>query len=317
MNVKLELYRVFCNVAKTESFSLAAQKLFMSQPAVSQSIKQLEEQLGLQLFNRTSKGVFLTTEGRTLYEYVESGISLIESGERKILHINQLAYGELSIGVGDTISRYLLLPYLERFHQDYPEIKLKIINRTSLDTLSLLRLGKVDVAFVNLPVDGDDIEVKKTFPVQDTFVVGRGLAHLALEPLTPREIAALPLILLERKSNSRLYVERFYLKNGAALNPEIELGSHDLLLEFARINLGVSCVIRQFAQHFLRTGELIELKQTIAVPRRNIALVCHKGMSLSPAAAKFFSLFTGDVPADANEGADVSVRSLPITEYKE
>ncbi|MEG1779614.1 MAG: LysR family transcriptional regulator substrate-binding protein, partial [Oscillospiraceae bacterium] len=195
------------------------------------------------------------------------------------------------IGVSDTISRYLLLPYLEKFHHVYPEIKLKIINRTTLDTLSLLRLGKVDVAFVNLPVDDNDIEVKKTFPVQDTFVVGKQLLHLANEPMTPKEIAALPLILLERKSNSRLYVERFYLKNGAVLNPEIELGSHDLLLEFARINLGVSCVIRQFSQHYLKSGELTELKQTIAIPRRNVGLVCHKGMSLSPAANTFLMMF--------------------------
>ena len=135
MVTKLDLYKVFCQVGKSKSFSKASKELYMTQPAVSQAIMQLEGELGIRLFNRTPKGVSLTNEGNVLFEYVNSAINLINAGEEKILEFKDLTVGELKIGVGDTISKYFLLPYLELFHNKYPNLKFKIINGTTFRTL--------------------------------------------------------------------------------------------------------------------------------------------------------------------------------------
>lgn len=144
MAVKLELYRIFRTVAEEESISAAAKTLFISQSAVSQSIHQLEEQLQVRLFSRQPRGVTLTGEGRVLYDYVRSAISLIETGEEKVQQTRELMMGELVIGASDTVTRSLLLPYLQRFHERYPAIRLKVLNGTSYEALQMLRAGQVD-----------------------------------------------------------------------------------------------------------------------------------------------------------------------------
>ena len=243
---KLENYRVFCKVAQHKSFSGAAQELFLSQPAVSQSVRQLEEQLGMQLFVRSSKKVELTPQGSILYEYASSALGLLESAEQQLSGLQTLGAGQLRLGAGDITARHLLLPALERFHQLYPKVHLSIFNRTSASSLELLHAGRIDAAFVNLPIEDDRITVHWESPVQDIFVAGQKFAELKDKPLTARQLARLPLIMLEHKANSRVYVQRFFLRQGVELQPEIELASYELMGELARINLGVSCMVRQF-----------------------------------------------------------------------
>lgn len=287
MQIKLELYRIFKEVAKKNSISEAAKSLFISQSAVSQAIKQLEIGLSLNLFRRTSKGVTLTAEGQLLYEYAASAIDLLESAESKLESVKNLSYGALKIGASDTISRYLLLEPLEHFNKLYPKIKLQIVNRTSLEAIELLKKGKIDFAYVNLPITDNEIIVEDFISVHDIFV---GSNEYANKVYSLSELAKLPLILLEKKSNSRCYVESYFNQNGLQISPEIELGSHDLLLEFARIKLGISCVIKEFSQHYLKSGELCELKCNPPIPERKIGIASLKGVSLSPAARKFIEL---------------------------
>lgn len=288
--VKLELYRVFCEVAKQESLSKAAAALYMTQPAVSQSIAQLERELELRLFTRTSKGVILTNEGKLLYEYANSAINLIYKGEQKLEEWKNLSAGELKIGVGDTISRYFLLPYLEKFHRLYPKIKLKIMNKTTLELCALVKSGEIDIAICNLPIEDSALEIIKIMDIHDTFVCGDLYRNKLPKVLSLDELVNLPLILLEPKSNSRRYVEKFFLSKGISIKPEIELGSHDLLLEFAKINLGVSCVIREFSQEYLKKKELFEIKLTENIPKRNIGICFLKSVSLSPTSERFVQI---------------------------
>lgn len=287
MQIKLELYRIFTEVALHKSISDAAKTLFISQSAVSQAIKQLEAQLHLTLFIRTPKGVVLTAEGQLLFEYATSAIDLLEAAEAKLDAMKNLEYGDLKIGASDTISRYLLLGRLERFSKLYPKIKLQIVNRTSIEAISLLKTGKIDLAFVNMPIQDHEILVEDYMPVHDVFV---GSSIYGGQSYTLAEIAELPLILLEKKSNSRRYVEQFFNQNGIQISPEIELGSHDLLLEFAKIKLGVSCVIREFAEHYLNNGELVELECQTQIPKRQIGIASLRGVSLSAAAKKFVEI---------------------------
>lgn len=290
MLTKLENYRIFCKVAQHKSFSGAAQELFLSQPAVSQSVRQLEEQLGMQLFVRSSKKVELTPQGSILYEYASSALGLLESAEQQLSGLQTLGAGQLRLGAGDITARHLLLPALERFHQLYPKVHLSIFNRTSASSLELLHAGRIDAAFVNLPIEDDRITVHWESPVQDIFVAGQKFAELKDKPLTARQLARLPLIMLEHKANSRVYVQRFFLRQGVELQPEIELASYELMGELARINLGVSCMVRQFCRQELQSGKLFELSLTEPVPPRSIGMVSLKGVSLPPSVSRFVEL---------------------------
>jgi DNA-binding transcriptional LysR family regulator len=290
MSNKLDLYRIFWTVGKMKSFSQAAKTLYMSQPAVSQSIKQLEEELGSRLFHRTPKGVTLTNEGSILYEYVHSSLHLIRSGEQKIMEFKNLTFGELKIGVGDTISRYFLLPYLEDFHNKYPNIKFKIENGTTQELLAFLKAGEVDIVVCNLPVEDPNVKVLPCMDVQDTFVCGEKYKSILNRELEWEELDKLPLIFLEPNSNSRKYVENYLLSKGVALAPEFELGSHDLLLDFAKINLGIACVTREFSMEYLKKGFVHEVQLKEEIPKRSIG-VCHlETVPLPRSATRFIEL---------------------------
>lgn len=290
MSVKLDLYKIFCEVAKCQSFSKAAKSLYMTQPAVSQAIMQLEGELEIRLFTRIPKGVVLTNEGQLLFEYINSAMSLINVGEKKLMESKNLMMGDLKVGVGDTISRYFLLPYLEKFHGQYPNIKLKIINRTTLELCTLLKSGEIDIAICNLPIKDSSLEVIELMDIRDIFVCGEKYKNKFSAPLSFEELTKFPLILLESKSNSRQYVEKYMSSKGVKIKPEIELGSHDLLLEFAKINLGISCVIREFSQEYLQNQILYEVQTVEDIPRRSIGVCSLKSISLSPASTKFVEI---------------------------
>lgn len=164
---KLDLYRVFYEVAQHKSFSKAAKSLYLTQPAVSQSISQLETELDIRLFNRNPQGVILTEEGKLLYDYVHSALNLLSSGENKMEEFKNLQGGKIAIGVGDTISRYFLLPFLEAFHQQYPDISFKLVNGTTFELVEILKQGKIDIAICNFPVEDDRLEKLrvKTFKI--------------------------------------------------------------------------------------------------------------------------------------------------------
>ncbi|MFO1442380.1 LysR family transcriptional regulator [Bacillus sp. Bva_UNVM-123] len=287
---KLDLYKIFCVVGKNKSFSKAAKELYMTQPAVSQAIMQLEKELDTRLFNRTPKGVSLTDEGHLLFEYAQSAIKLIDVGEEKILEFKNLTAGELKIGVGDTISRHYLLPYLEIFHNRYPNIKFKIENGTTFELCALLKSGEVDIAICNLPIEDSTLEVRPCFTIQDTFVYGDKFRKVLAKPIKLQKLVKLPLIFFEPKSNSRKYVEDYFLSKGIQISPEFELGSHDLLLEFARINLGIACVTREFSLDYLNKGLLYEAKLIEEIPKRSIGVCFLKSVPLSQASMKFVEI---------------------------
>ncbi|MHC8514975.1 LysR family transcriptional regulator [Sporosarcina sp. ITBMC105] len=287
---KLDLYRVFSVVGKNESFSKAAKALFMTQPAVSQAVMQLERELETRLFNRTPKGVTPTTEGSLLLEYVNSAINLIEIGEEKIAEFKNLTSGELRIGVGDTISKYFLLPQLEAFRNRYPNIKLKIENGTTDVLISFLKSGEVDLGICNLPVNDATLDVRPCFDIHDTFVYGDKYRKLLAKPIDFHDLAKLPLIFLEPSSNSRKYVEEFLFSKGVKIAPEFELGSHDLVVEFARINMGIACVTREFTEEYLDRGILHEVQLKEEIPHRSIGVCSLKSVPLSPASTKFVEL---------------------------
>ena len=151
MDINYELYKVFYHVASSLSFSEASKQLFISQSAVSQSIKVLEKKLGITLFIRSTKRVQLTPEGEILFRYVEPAVNLIQRGEAQIMESSALGGGQIRIGASDTICRYFLVPYLNRFHREHAGVHIKVTNQTSTRCVDLLESGQVDLIVTNYP----------------------------------------------------------------------------------------------------------------------------------------------------------------------
>lgn len=287
MEAKLELYRVFQVVAEHESISAAARTLYLSQSAVSQSVKQLEEQVRTRLFTRGKRGVELTEEGRLLYEYVRNALSLLESGEDRLRQARQLEAGQLTIGASDTLTRWWLLPYLQEFHRKYPGVRLTLRNGTSRQVLELLYEGKVDVAFASRPEEGEHFRVEKCFDTQMIFVAAPDYPCDFEKVYQAEELVEMPLILLDRKASSRLYLERLFFRLGLPLRAEFELATHDLVLSLARIGLGVACVTGEFAKQSLAEGSVKQLKVALAIPPRQVTMCTLERVSPSAAAEHF------------------------------
>ena len=287
MSVKLESYRVFKEVAEVGNITAAAQALYISQSAVSQSIKQLENDLQTRLFSRNSRGVTLTAEGRMLYEYVRSAMGLLETGEAKLSQTRELQMGQLIIGASDTVTSQFLLPYLDSFHREHPAIHIQIISGRSHKVLGLLRSGKVDIAFASTPTDLTSLETYPCFPTHSIFVAGAGYPCDFDHVYSLEEMSAFPLILLERKASSRLYLERFFLQNGLKLNPEIELGARSLLVDLAAIGFGVAGVTEEFVTRDLESGRLRQLKTSFQIPPRSVDMCMLRDVPQTAAAERF------------------------------
>ena len=294
MAVKLELYKVFKEVAEAGNITAAAQALYISQSAVSQSIKQLESDLQTRLFARNSRGVTLTTDGKLLYEYVRSAIGLLETGEAKLSQTRELQMGQLTIGASDTVTSQFLLPYLDSFHRQYPAIHIQIVSGRSHKVLGLLQSGKVDIAFASTPGEGS-FETVPCFATHSIFVASPEYPCDFSHIYTLSEIADFPLILLERKASSRLYLEKYFLQNGLRLNPEIELGARSLLVDLAAIGFGVAGVTEEFVRKDLESGRLRKLETSFEIPPRSVDMCILRGVPQTAAAQRFADYIRGNV----------------------
>lgn len=285
MNHSLELYRVFYIVAKCKSISLAAKELAITQPAVSQSVRLLEDNLHTKLFHRMSKGVKLTPEGELLFSYVAKGYEQILLGEKRLIQMQNLEIGEVRIGASDMTLQYYLLPFLEQFHDLYPDIKVIVTNAPTPKTLDYLREGKIDFGIVSSPFTvEDDMEITKVREVEDIFVAGRRFIPYKNKMLDLSQLEELPLILLEGNTSSRSYMEQFLQSNDVTINPEFELATSEMIVQFARRSLGVGCVVKDFAEQYLEEGTLFELRFNKIIPKRHFCLVKNKKNPLTAAA---------------------------------
>ena len=289
MAVKLELYRVFKEVAEAGNISTAAKNLYMSQSAVSQSIKQLETALQARLFSRSPRGVSLTGEGQMLYQYVRSALGLLATGEDKLSQAQQLLLGTLVIGASDTVTSFFLTHYLDAFHRLHPGIRLKIVSGRSAKVLSMLKSGAVDIAFASSPSDSA-ISNWPCFSTHSVFVAGSSYECDFDHVYTRQEIAAFPLILLERKASSRVFLEQYFLQSGITLTPEIELSSRQLLVTLARIGLGVAGVTQEFVQDALDSGDICLLKTDFTIPARSVDMCTLQDVTPTAAASAFMEM---------------------------
>lgn len=287
----LEYYKVFYYVAKYGSVTKAANELAISQPAVSQALKQLERNLGVSLFHRAARGIRLTGEGQILYTYVAEGYEQIELGVQKVRQMQNMELGEIRIGASDMTLQFYLLPYLEKFHEQYPNIKVVVTNAPTPETLHFLKEGRIDFGIVSTPFSAlPDMSVIPVREIEDVFVAGRRFISCKNKTLDFQELEELPLIFLENNTSTRRYMDEFLEKNGARVQPEFELATSDMIVQFAKRNLGVGCVVRDFAKEYLESGLLFELRFNKMIPKRQFCVVCSDKMPMSMAAAKLLEI---------------------------
>ncbi len=297
LTANLEYYKVFYYAAKCGSATQAAQLLNISQPAVSQSLRQLEEALGTPLFSRTPKGIRLNAEGELLFSYVSAGYEQILLGEKKLSQLLQLEIGEVHIGASDMTLQFFLLPYLEKFHQLYPSIRVFVTNAPTPETLQSLRAGKIDFGVISSPYRED--AAFTSFPVQsisDVFVAGSAYEHLKGRILPLQALEQLPVITLEHNTSTRSYIDTFFRRHNVCLKPEFELATSDMVVQFARRNLGIGNVVRDFAKPYLDSGELFELSLDTPIPPRNICVIYDKKSLLPTAAGKLLQMIQEALP---------------------
>lgn len=287
----LEYFKVFYYVAKYSSVTKAAGELAISQPAVSQALKQLERSLGVPLIIRAARGIRLTGEGQLLYSYVKEGYEQIEVGVQKIRQMQNLELGEIRIGASDMTLQFYLLPYLEKFHERYPDIKVIVTNAPTPETLGFLREGKIDFGIVSTPFsDSAEITALPVREIEDVFVAGRRFISYKNKTLDFQELEKLPLIFLENNTSTRSYMDDFLIRNGVQVQPEFELATSDMIVQFAGRNLGVGCVVRDFAEKQLETGSLFELRFNKIIPKRQFCVVYSDKLPMSMAASKLLEI---------------------------
>ncbi|GMA97364.1 LysR family transcriptional regulator [Pelosinus sp. IPA-1] len=289
MSKDLELYKIFHTVAYYKNISHAAAALYISQPAVSKSIKKLEAILDIKLFSRSSKGVTLTTEGKLFYEYIEKALHLISEGENTLTELKSKKQGVITIGVSTTLCKHFLLPHLKPFMNQYPEIKIKIINKTTFDTLQHIDQGMIDFGIVSRPFNLDSYTFIKLATIQDIFVAEKEYLK-SIQVVAPNDIFTKAIfMLLESDNITRQYIDQFFIENNIFIKPEIEINTMDFLIEFAKIGLGVTVVIKNFIEQDLANGNLVEIPVSPPIPSRTIGIIFNKKKNLSIATQTFLS----------------------------
>ena len=290
MNINLEYYKIFYHVVAEHSITGAARKLCISQPAVTQAVKQLEQGLGIELFTRHAKGVSLTKEGEELYSFVKKGYETILTGEEKIVKMINMEIGEVRIGASDMTLQFYLLPYLEKFHQLYPEIKVTVTNAPTPQTVEHLRQGRIDFGVVTSPLEDSHFDIVRVRKIRDIFVAGDKFRYLKERKMDYKELADLPLICLEGNTSTRQYVDRFLETNQIRVTPEFELATSDMIVQFAMRNLGIGCVVEDFAKKQIESGELIRLEFEHQIPERDMCLILDQSSTMSTAASRLKEL---------------------------
>lgn len=290
MDINFELYKVFYYVATTLSFSEASKQLFISQSAVSQSIKALEKKLDQTLFIRSTKRVQLTPEGEILLRHVEPAMNLIKRGESQLIE-SAISGGQIRIGASDTICRYFLVPFLERFHKEFPNAHIKVTNQTSLKCVELLENGQVDLIVTNYPNSNlsNLYSVKKIARFQDVFVANDSFAELKNKKITLKELLKHPILMLDRQSTTSEFLHNLFQQHQLDLVPEIELSSNDLLIDLAKIGLGIA-----FIPDFCMaqdSKDLFFVETEEEMPNRELVIVYNNRVPIAKLTQKFLNYF--------------------------
>ena len=292
--VSLGLYRVFYTVAKCGSLTRAAEELYISQPAVSQSVKQLENQLGVSLFKRTHSGMELSDNGgKLIFKEVERALELFNEAENRIEQTKQEATGTIRIGASDTIFEYFLADKIVDYHERFPAVKIELMADFTPDTIEKLKANRCDVAFVNLPIEIDsELHLEENCArLNDIFIASNTFAELSGSTISLDKLKKYPLIVMDKNTVARRTLEAFLRSVGVELSPAIEVGSWDLMKRLVARGMGVGVIPRQYALREIQSGELFEVQTDPVLPVRSIGMLLPKNQPVSYALHSFIEYF--------------------------
>ncbi len=292
-HVTLNLYNIFLAVAQTKSLSAASKRLFISQPAISKAIKQLENELGTALFFRSSKGVQLTDDGELLYSHVFNAINEINIGEQLLNSRKELGVGRIRFGASNTLCKYILLPKLQKYVRKNPHISISINCQSSIHTKALIDNRDIDIGLIATPDYQKGLKLYSAGSIHDTFVASPGyIKNLLLRENTTMSnlFHGANLMLLTRDNVTRTYVDSYLNDSILSQTTLMEIGSMDLLIEFAKTGLGIGCVIREFVKSELESGALMEVTPpNLEIKKREVSYCVNSNLPLSNAALDFLN----------------------------
>ena len=293
MNQNLSSYRIFYTVANTGNISKAAKELYISQPAISKSIQKLEENVGCKLFSRSSRGVVLTEEGKLLYDHVRSAFETLTAGEEQLKRSIELGIGHLKIGVSATLCKYMLLPYLKEFIRQNPHISISITCQSTNETLKLLEENKIDIGLVGKPDSLKNIHFDFLDEIEDDFVATKDyIRNLRARGIAKEDIlSSSTLMLLDKNNMTRQYIDDYLQDNQIQISESIDISSMDLLIDFARIGVGVACVIKSFVKDDIATGALVQIPLGIPIHKREIGFAYKTTTKPSKSLASFIRFY--------------------------
>lgn len=273
MNINLELFKVFYIVASQNSITKASKILYISQPAVSKLIGNLEKAIGITLFYRTSKGVALTPNGHALYNYLEHALVTILNVENIISKISNNNCGSIKVAINSTLCKFYFIPRIAQFINLYPKIKINLVNCSTYESLNLIYTGKVDFAIIS-PIDNiDNYSSYKLLDVHDIFICSPGFIKYN-SVKTPLDFNNLEYLMLPNANNSsRLIYDGYFNSNNFSVSPFIELATMDLLIDLCRNDLGITIASKEFIEDDIKNGTLIPLNTSISLPERSIYIV--------------------------------------------
>lgn len=295
----LSLYHIFNSVAEAGNISKAAKELYISQPAISKAVTKLEQNLDTKLFVRNSRGVTLTEAGRLLYEQTNAAFRHLQKAEDTIKKNKELGTGHIKIGVSTTLCKYVLLPYLEKFVHQFPHIRISISCQSTYETLSLLQARKIDIGLIGEPARTDNLHFKSVQTIEDVFTTTPSY----LKNLEKRNPDALRnpfeyanIMLLDKYNISRRHIDE-YMRDSEILTDQmlngriLEISSMDLLIEFAKVGLGIACVIKEFIETELKDGSLVTIPLNIPIRKREIGFAYLKDHIYNEALDSFLSFY--------------------------
>lgn len=274
MNINLELYKVFYYVAKNESISRAANELSISQPAISKSIKSLEEQINTNLFTRKRDGVELTEAGETIFKKIKDAMDLIYSAENDLEVLTSMESGIINIGASKTILHEFLMPYIKNFHKKYPKINIKIFTDKTSDLIRKSKMGLIDVIFTNLPFAlPTGFEEFKLMDLHDCFAVNKNYDYLLNRKIKKEDLEKLPLLVLTKGATTRIRLDDYCFDNNIEIHPEMEFGSNTLIKEFTEAGFGIGMLTEEHIKKELETGELFKLNIELPLKEKYLGMV--------------------------------------------
>lgn len=277
MDQNLSQYRIFYAVAKAGNISKAAKELYISQPAISKSISKLEDSLNTTLFTRNSRGVQLTEEGQVLFEHTQAAFDELNIGEQELKRIREFNLGHIRIGVSNTLCRFIMVTYLKGFIEKYPHIKITIESQSTTHTLSMLDQQRIDIGLVAEPRPQKNLVFLPVMEIEDIFVATPSyLENLRLREGADADVFQVGNIMLLDKNNlTRNYIDDYMSLSHITANSLLEVTTLDLLIEFARIGLGIGCVIKEFVKDDLESGRLVEVPLDTPIHKRTIGFAYH------------------------------------------